>query len=55
MNDCLTKYRQTQTASQIRVKAKASQCAFFLAGCLAMLSSEAWAHGKASSAEAASE
>ena len=51
MKDCLTKYRQTQTASQIRAMAKASQCAFFLAGCLVMGSSEAWAHGKASSAE----
>ena len=51
MNHCSAKTYLAQTASQIRVMAKASQCALLLAGCLAMVSSEVWAHGKASSAE----
>ena len=52
MDSCLTIYRLTQAASHAIRKVKSSQCALFLVGCVVVVSSEVWAHGKASTAEA---
>ena len=51
MDSYSTLYRLTQAASHAIRKVKSSQCALFLAGCLAVASLEVWAHGKAFTAE----
>ena len=52
MDSCSTLYPLTQAGSRAIRKVKSSQCALFLAGCLAVVSSKVWAHGKAATAEA---